>query len=317
MIEPNKVSTRLKVLGGLSLLAGEQETATARSSRKLMPVGRTPKAVVTARVETSSGRHCGSTGPFAGGCAVQTNRLSTIEVMAASAQRISPTRAKILGLMLGAACPVAGGDRGVLASLWTEEAMHRAYHTIRLVMLLDLYTEPPPTRRGLELEYHLASRLADLWRSLDISHDQESLPCSELLREIACNLTELFGSTPLHEKAQIHVERLSLPAHKRRALVLAATNLLMQGLCCALTGRSSGPIEVTLELGSPSSARLGVAYDRDRSGGQLHPRGDAINGLADLLEGELTYRRKPGRHIGAEIEFPIPATSRRYELRVE
>ena len=58
-----------------------------------------------------------------------TDRLSTMEVMAASLARISPARTEILGLLLGAACPVAVRGRGASAPLWTDEAMHRAYYT--------------------------------------------------------------------------------------------------------------------------------------------------------------------------------------------
>src|SRR5271163_92966 len=226
MIEPNKVSTCLKVLGGVSLLAGDQDMDTPGLSTKLAPIGRTLKAVVTTRpVTTGSDRHRGNTGPFAsmnddapGRFTVQTDRLSAMEVMATSLAPISPARAKILGVLLGAACPVTVGDRGVLAPLWTDEAMHRAYHAIRLVMLLDLHTEPPD-RGGLDvqLECRLGGCLADLWRSLEVSRDEQILSCSEVLREIAIDLTELFGSPLVHETARVHVERLSLPAYKRRA----------------------------------------------------------------------------------------------------
>ena len=318
MIESNKVSTCLKVSGDVSLLVGDQGMDTTGLSGKLAPLVRPLKAVVTAPATAGSNRNRGNTGLFAsinddvrGRFIAVTGRPSAMEVIVASLARISPARGKTLGLLLSATRPVAAGGRGVQASLWNDEATHRAYQAIRLVMLLDLHTEPPACEGlDVQLEHRLASRLADLWRSLDVSCDEQILSCSEVLREIAIDLAELFGSNLAHETIRVHVERLSLPAYKRRALVLLATNLLMEGLYSALTGRSPEPIEVALELVSPSSAKLIVAHDGNSAGGHRHPRGDVINGLIDLLEAQLTYRLTARRNFGTEIEFPIPTPSR-------
>jgi len=242
---------------------------------------------------------------LAGRSDVQPNRLSMMEVMAASSAKISPLRGDILGVLLDAACRAAVGGRPILMPLWTDEAMQRACHTIRLVLLLDLHTGSR-TREilDIQLEHRLARTLADLFRSLAIAHDEEMLCCSEVLREIVANLADLFGSVLPHVIVRVRLERISLPANKRRALVLAASNLLMDAFCQALAGRSGGHIEVTLDLVSPASARLVVAYDSD--GGCMPGRYNVVGDLAGLLEANFMYRPKPPGTTSAEIEFPFP-----------
>lgn len=89
-------------------------------------------------------------------------------------------------------------------------------------------------------EWRIMSEPAVAYRALDCVEDAELLSCSDVLRTVVCDLLEQFG--PLDPSAQLHptIDRLSLPAFKRRALTLIASRLVMSAFSCATDRENLG-----------------------------------------------------------------------------
>jgi len=106
---------------------------------------------------------------------------------------------------------------------------------------------------------------------------------------------------------EVKIEDVSLPAYKRRALVLAAAELVNNALLHAFAGRAAGLIEVGLTISGRQTACLRVADNG--AGFTTFPPNlgcGVAAGLSDLLEAELVYDRLAGWTI-AEIAFPVAA----------
>ena len=231
---------------------------------------------------------------------------SRLEMMAVLSERVSPRLRPILGVLLDAARPADCGGRAVLRPLWVQEAMHRACNMLQLVAKLDQMAGPRlEDGVAFRLDIGLANDLAALFRALDIRQDDEEMPCSRVLRGVVRNLVALFGSGAGQIVIRTDIERLSLPAYKRRALVLAVSELVINALRHSFAGRREGQIKVTLQTFGAAHACLsvvddGVGFRESRPSGQ---RGIA-GGLADLLEADLVYRQVGIVGTSAEIVFP-------------
>ncbi len=227
--------------------------------------------------------------------------------MAATVERLRPHSATLLGILLNVPDWGCETGRPVLKPLWAEAAMHRAYALLRL---LGTRTERAAQRIDDDLtmgvECALAESLAAAYRTLACGPDDGILPCSGLLREVVLNLGALFGSEGV--VVSTTVERLSLPAYKRRALVLCASELTINALTHGFVrSHPRGRIEVSLGLLDGERARLSVA---DNGAGFRDGRPDCARsvagGMADLLEADLVYRATPEWTTISEVVFPIP-----------
>jgi two-component sensor histidine kinase len=161
-------------------------------------------------------------------------------------------------------------------------------------------TRPNPI--AAQVEDFATRDLAAKFRELETSAERAVLPCSTVLRHVVSDLGTLFGC-PANIALETTIERVSLPGYKRRALVLAACELLCNALLHAFPGHRTGLIDVGLTF-QGRSARLRVA-DNGVGFGDILPNltcGVAA-GLADLLEADLAYTRTAGWTI-AEICFP-------------
>jgi two-component sensor histidine kinase len=210
-----------------------------------------------------------------------------------------------LGLLLACALPI--GHRGceVLKPLWAEEAMHRAYNFMRLIDAGSSAEEQTSENRLARGKPDaLARDLAARFRDLETSDERVVLPCSAVLRDVVACLVWLFGS-PINVSVETRVMDVALPAYKRRALVLAAAELVANALLHAFRGRQAGRMEVDLIAGRKGAACLRIADNgigMTGRGPNLHC--GVASGLADLLEADLTYDRIAGWTI-AEIGFPV------------
>jgi hypothetical protein len=93
---------------------------------------------------------------------------------------------------------------------------------------------------------------------------------------------------------------------QRRALVLAANELVMNALFHAFQGRRRGQLVVKLRSYDSRHACLavfdyGIGYDGDRSA----PECGVAGGLADLLASTIVYRRGDRGGTIAQIHFPL------------
>jgi two-component sensor histidine kinase len=231
---------------------------------------------------------------------------SRLELMTAQAGKLSPRLGSVLGVLLGAACPTDCQGRAVLAPLWAEEAMHRAYNMVQLMPRLQQRSALIADGRvALRLDLALATNLAASFRALDITDEDQEVPCSSVLRGVAQNLVALFK--PAAGEIAIHtdIEPLVLPAYKRRALVLTVSELVINALRHAFGGRTHGRIHVILKAIDTASARFAVIDDGVGFATGRHARHCAVaRGLVDLLEADLIYRRPHSGGVAAEVEFP-------------
>jgi hypothetical protein len=224
---------------------------------------------------------------------------SRFENLALRAGKVPPESGDLLGVLLAAAFPLH--DRGceVLRPLWTEEAMHRAYSFVRLVDTRKSHRTPIA-----QTEDAIASDLAFSFRNLTSGAERDVQPCASVLRNVTTGLGALFGG-PVNISVETKIEDVWLPAYKRRALVLAAAELVSNALLHAFRGRSTGMIEVSLTALGPTSACLHVG---DNGNGFIEASPNLEcgvgAGLAGLLEADLAYDRIAGWTI-AEIEFPL------------
>jgi two-component sensor histidine kinase len=95
------------------------------------------------------------------------------------------------------------------------------------------------------VEHGLAHDVANQLRSLDLGSDTADAPCSDLLRDVVADLVALFGGGGDADRVILatQIEPLHLPPYKRRALVLATLELVMNGLLHAFPRREFGRIE--------------------------------------------------------------------------
>ena len=228
---------------------------------------------------------------------------SLFETLARLSAQPAPQAEQLLDILLAAAPPNRNPGPAVLRPIWAEEAMHRTCAMARML------TPPVHRPREAAARYDLAvaQHLADLFRSLDEPSARQHVPCSHLLREIVVDLVALCGTGAGSAEIALatHIERLYLPSFKRRALILAAVELVMNALLHAFTGRAQGRIDVSLTMLGPARARLEVKDDGVGflCGQPNFGRGIAA-GLADLLEAELAYFRNRTM-TAAEIVFPV------------
>lgn len=211
----------------------------------------------------------------------------------------------LLGTLLGSACCTM--DRGceTLRPLWAEEAMHRAYNFLRLVDARNRANGLMNERAtNIGMEDAFARDLVAQFRELEIRPDREVVPCSTVLLNVVTSFGALFCG-PANIVPETWIDRVSLPAYKRRALVLAATELVTNALLHAFQGRRAGRIAVSLDRSGSGTASLRVADDGIgfiASRPNLHY--GVASGLAELLESDLAYDRLDGWTI-AKIAFPV------------
>jgi hypothetical protein len=194
-----------------------------------------------------------------------------------------------------------------LRPLWAEEAMHRSYNFVKLVFRQALARGPS---NGLThmAELCLATDLMALYGSLAAVPPRHVVSCSPVLREIVRNLVALFGQTAGDIELHVNIERVALAAYRRRALVLAASELVINALLHAFEGRTGGLILVELHLIDGWRARLrisddGVGCGNSRIGAECGVAG----GLASLLGSELVYHSR--KQSGTIVELVLPLDS--------
>ena len=204
-------------------------------------------------------------------------------------------------ILLAAARPFADGFLP-LRPFWVQEAAHRAMSTLRLFIALQRRDRGRPSPRNMferRLALHLAAELA----GLETTSLTRILPCSGPLRETARDLVALFGPSAGQIALDTDVTPLSLPAYRRRALVLLGHELVVTALTHGFEGRSTG--RLTLRLQRLGAFRACLQLCDDGIGfthGVPNPAVSVAGGLADLLEGEIRYFSARG--VTVELVFP-------------
>jgi two-component sensor histidine kinase len=230
---------------------------------------------------------------------------ASFESLTLLAERLPPATEDLVSVLLSSAVPAPNRGCEVLRPLWSEEAIHRALGFMQLVdaaRLRGQSTRRNPIAAGLE---DFAARdLAVRFRELQNGAERAVTPCGLVLREVVTDLGVVFGC-PANIALETKIDRVSLPAYKRRALVLAACELVCNALLHAFPGREAGVVEVHLTSRGAQFACLRVTDDGvGFSDTPPNLTCGVAACLADLLEADLTYDRTAGWTI-AEIVFPV------------
>jgi len=230
---------------------------------------------------------------------------SKFESLAVLTHTVPSSARELIGVLLAATVLTGDGGSEVLRPLWAEEVMHRAYGFVRLVDARNSRRSSPRMSPGfVGLDCIVARDLAARFRELELDGEREPRPCAAILREVVAGLGVLFGR-PAGIIVVTAIEPVSLPSYKRRALVLATTELVFNSLLHAFRGRVTGLIDVCLTVHGTEAASLSVADDGiGFAGARPNLSCGVAAGLADLLEADLAYDRNDGRTI-AQIAFPL------------
>jgi two-component sensor histidine kinase len=230
---------------------------------------------------------------------------SQFERIALLSGRLAARDGDLARVLLASACPVNKHGCDVLRPLWAQEAVHRAHGFMRLIA--ERNSREWTVNENLisaGVQDFAARDLAARFRELETSMERAVQPCSTVLENVVADLGVLFGC-PANVTLKAEIDRVYLPGYKRRALVLAACELICNAMRHAFPGREAGVIEIGLTLWDGRAACLRVADDGIGLGDVAPNFGRGMAAaLADLLEADLYYDRRAGWTI-AEIVFPV------------
>ncbi len=127
----------------------------------------------------------------------------------------------------------------LLQPIWAAEAMHRAINMRSLIERYEGRQIGRPYRPICQsLELVLAKNLSALLTSLTLSAEPTYVPCADTLYWVVTSLFGLFSSSSEESLTVAKMARLRLRSDRRRALILAAaelvTGLLLANVDCGL-----------------------------------------------------------------------------------
>ena len=228
---------------------------------------------------------------------------SRFERLASIAEQL-PRWPASLQILLSSAVPGSWGGREMLWPLWAEEAMHRTHCTMHLALRL----ERQMTQQGNGATWSAsrlgkAMALASTFAELRIVEDQEVLPCSGLLGEIAVRLLCLFKLPDGDLQPRIVLEDVAMAAYKRRALILATSALVMQTIANAMDRGCVPAIRIELAAQASGQWRLALTEDDVCADDDTRECDDIVDGLADLLAAQNVRRFRRINEFVTEIYF--------------
>ena len=193
--------------------------------------------------KSAGGRTRKKSNPRAGAC-----RIGSVAV---SASLLTSRRAAILSLILESISPVRDGDGSMLHSVWANEVLERVSLIIQLLSSLDRQARAGSHHLpGMRNERQTAVRLATTFGLLNDLPDHKARPCSNLLRHLVRDLVALFSPAGGGVVIKLEIEKFALPLFRRRALILAASYLVLRARCtvCAFDCLSGPQIWNDLRL---------------------------------------------------------------------
>ena len=139
-------------------------------------------------------------------------------------------------------------------------------------------------------------------------------PCAPDLKNIANGLVAIFSHSIGSVMLALDLQPLMLQREKRRALLLAASELVMNALRHAFAGRPSGNIRITLHWDQTRKEGILAVIDDGIGPGNV-ARGlghghSIVLGLSDVLAGTTTWRRSMllgGTEAMLRFPLPVPA----------
>lgn len=217
-------------------------------------------------------------------------------------------RNRALSILLGTACPGACSGVSPFRGLWAEEAANRAAALFQLFQRMEVRSWERAVSLGTPTPQILhAVELANHYEALDlVAHENVLVPCGESLRGVVRGLVDLFGPAFGDIAVTMRIDHLALAAFERRAVVLAASEIVADALLRGFAGRVDGCLAASLRIGASSNAILSFEHDGRGTGVD---RPDASHSLlcklVAVLGGDVCHYRSPRGWAGTEIQFPL------------
>ncbi len=206
-------------------------------------------------------------------------------------------------------CQVAEGNHTV----WMKEAMHRAANLEHIAANWQRvagrnrigWSNPTETIKR-------ASTLAKAYRSLHKLDHSGVCPCVDELKNIAYGLVAIFSHTVGPVMLSLNLQPVMLEPEQRRAVLLVASELVMNAMRHAFIGRQSGAIRVSLHWEEVREEGILAVADDGRGPDGITVRSGhghgILRGLAAVLEGTITWR-KSQLMGGTEAVLCFPVTT--------
>jgi hypothetical protein len=157
--------------------------------------------------------------------------FSGFKCIARSSLGLSHQRRALLSCLFGSGLTEDRSGPAVLRPLWANDAMQRAYDMVRLTAALDAASPAGGAPQAtFAVESRVAAELALTYRQLSAHDAQDQVPCSGSLRTVLRNVVELFGMPFGGPELRTDIQSMTMPAFQCRALVLAASGLVMSAL---------------------------------------------------------------------------------------
>ena len=156
-------------------------------------------------------------------------------------------------------------------AVWAEEAMHRAASLQHLAIDLERLLDSGRIDWNNRLRtVRRAEALVAAYQNLDLSRDLGPRSCAQDLSDTAGGLAQIFGHTVGAFVLSLELQPLLLAGEVRRALLLAASELVVNALRHAFVGRQTGIVQIRL------------CHDRTHQKGVLFVADDGVgpDGLA-------------------------------------
>lgn len=199
------------------------------------------------------------------------------------------------------------------ARLWREDAIHRARNMAQLTRSFADVVDHP-SRRWLPTEVTAqARRLSRAYEELGVNNDPHALvPCTALLTEITTRLADIFGRSR-QIAIIISAEAILLSTDVRRALVLMASELVINALKYGYPTDAGGTISVTLTASFGKVELIveddGIGNADTYSSGQ---GGGLLDQLSTVLQAKVTRtsgRKGHGFRVATTVPINVPLGS--------
>jgi two-component sensor histidine kinase len=196
---------------------------------------------------------------------------------------------------------VAGEGRH---ALWAADAHHRATNFTQmfaslqnLAPVLDLALDPGAVQRH-------AATLSSAYAAIATDGpDDILLPCTPILRDVIVGLTTLFVEDAGAFILRLSLDELWLPKDKRRALILIASELVINTVKYAFPAGRAGELSITLtrhgDVGALTVQDDGIGMPQGKEPGNGTHLLDQLSGLI----GGAIERDCPGRGLRVQVVF--------------
>ncbi len=193
-------------------------------------------------------------------------------------------------------------------SLWHADTAHRAKNFAQMFNSLGYLAARLPGQHDSDEIVSRAAALAVAYAELGQSGDAyAAVPCARLLRQVVAGLVALFEPRPGAIALTFASDQLSLNHERRRALVLVASELIINALKYAFPAGAGGKIGLALST-SENWVELivednGVGLTGLEAVGHGGPLIDALCGKLDAT----LNRASPKRGLRVSVTFPVAA----------